>query len=142
MPLHKEGFENVGVVRALTGERVQSLYVFQTHRGGFSRQVDRWDQEEISTRDSPTADRILVDAGRQSMHHCQGQDSAGAETAYFGVREKIVIPAVGSGIRDNDMKPAPPELAVLPEGQAKWAPDCRMTEVVSKRDPDVSEPPH
>ena len=107
MLLHKEGDENVGVVRALARERVQSFYVLQTHRERFSRQVDRWNQEEISIRDSPTADRILVDAGRQSAHHCQGQDPARAETAYLGVREKIVIPAVGSGVRDNDVEPAP-----------------------------------
>jgi hypothetical protein len=106
MPLHKEGYENVGVVRALTGERVQGLYVFQTHRGGISRQVDRWNQEEISTSDSTTADRILVDAGRQPAHHRQGQDSARAETTDFGVREKIVIPTVGSGFRDNNVEPA------------------------------------
>ena len=107
MPLHKEGYENVGVVGALTGERVQLLYVFQTHSGGVARQVDRWDQKEISTGDSPAADRICVDASRQSLHHGQGQNSARAEAAYFGIREKIVVPAVGSWVRDNDVKPFP-----------------------------------
>lgn len=61
----------------------------------YSMCLRRIEEESPSTGDSPAADRIFVDASRQPLHHCQGQNSARPETAHFGIREKIVVPAMG-----------------------------------------------